>query len=518
MSEAEIEFEWDVFFCHASADKPTVRGIAERLRDRGLRVWFDEDRIVPGDHIYGKIEEGIQKSRVLVFFASEASLKSEWASLERWSASFRDPTNKERRFITIRLDHTPLPDILSGFAYVEWYAEKSSDQAFERLLNACLLIRRVPSGEITYQKVFTPGSPPAIPELLVGRNVLLSHLCDYLRSPGIHPIVVGDRGIGKTSLVRLAIKSMQLPRTSALEINTVESFDECCRHICDDLCLPYEKEIFTPASFLRTLSKSKSLAVVSIDELDDQPKDSPIVRAFAKFAKAASNHAHELEVKFVFSGIGADAHDIFKGHLSSERNLPQIRLKEISSSDLHDFLNRASSLLKIEIPKHIATAIVTEADGYPYYVHQVGFHMFAAFARDEQAEQLNDGHFMEGKKRALDAAFGHYLRRYKFTIYRLTELEKATLQAFLRTERRRLSVAELQETTAVLASTTKDRVLDAMRSLYIKEYLVHRAGDETIALKDALLKPFLSERLGIARAQSTSKRPPKGKGGQMELL
>jgi hypothetical protein len=103
MRELDSEFDWDVFLSHSSRDKPLVRSIAERLRDRGLNVWFDEKNIMLGDHIYGEIEAGIQKSRVLLFFASKASLTSEWTTLERGAASFRDPTNKHRRFITIRL-------------------------------------------------------------------------------------------------------------------------------------------------------------------------------------------------------------------------------------------------------------------------------------------------------------------------------------------------------------------------------------------------------------------------------
>lgn len=41
----------DVFLSHNSADKSSVRKLAERLRQAGLRVWFDEWIIRPGDDI-----------------------------------------------------------------------------------------------------------------------------------------------------------------------------------------------------------------------------------------------------------------------------------------------------------------------------------------------------------------------------------------------------------------------------------------------------------------------------------
>jgi len=59
-------FQYDVFLSHNSADKPRVRALAERLRSAGLRVWFDEWVIKPGDDIYLSIERGLEAARVQV--------------------------------------------------------------------------------------------------------------------------------------------------------------------------------------------------------------------------------------------------------------------------------------------------------------------------------------------------------------------------------------------------------------------------------------------------------------------
>jgi nucleotide-binding universal stress UspA family protein len=40
--------EFDVFLCHDWRDKPAVRRLAERLRERGLRPWLDERELRPG--------------------------------------------------------------------------------------------------------------------------------------------------------------------------------------------------------------------------------------------------------------------------------------------------------------------------------------------------------------------------------------------------------------------------------------------------------------------------------------
>jgi hypothetical protein len=43
------KFSYDVFLSHNAKDKPRVRRLAERLQQVGLRVWFDEWIIKPGD-------------------------------------------------------------------------------------------------------------------------------------------------------------------------------------------------------------------------------------------------------------------------------------------------------------------------------------------------------------------------------------------------------------------------------------------------------------------------------------
>ena len=94
-------FTYDVFLSHNQADKPRVQSLAERLRAAGLRVWFDEWVIQPGDDIYLAIERGLEASRTLVLCLSPAALGSDWVGLERSTALFRDPANAGRRFIPL---------------------------------------------------------------------------------------------------------------------------------------------------------------------------------------------------------------------------------------------------------------------------------------------------------------------------------------------------------------------------------------------------------------------------------
>ena len=128
-------FTYDVFLSHNTRDKPRVQALAEKLRDAGLRVWFDEWVIKPGDDIYLSIERGLEAARAQVLCLSPAALGSEWVALERSTVLFRDPTNAGRRFIPLLLTNCELPDALRRYKYVDY--RRKTKGAFAELLAAC---------------------------------------------------------------------------------------------------------------------------------------------------------------------------------------------------------------------------------------------------------------------------------------------------------------------------------------------------------------------------------------------
>src|SRR5262245_52660590 len=136
MPDSAERFDFDVFLSHSSRDKADVRAVADRLKKDGLKVWFDEWVLKPGDSIPSRIEEGLEHSRVLVLFMSANAFGSEWATLESYTFRFKDPLNKERRFIPLRLDEAPIKGSLAQFLYIDWLPE-DREQEYAKLLEAC---------------------------------------------------------------------------------------------------------------------------------------------------------------------------------------------------------------------------------------------------------------------------------------------------------------------------------------------------------------------------------------------
>lgn len=135
MTESE-RFSYDVFLSYPSGETDAVRLIANKLNQAGLRVCFEYEITKPGETVQRTVGIGIERSRTLVLFVSADSLHSDWSRAEIDTLRFRDPLNKARRFVAVRLDDTPPPVSLSEVLFVDM-RNPADTTAFELLLNAC---------------------------------------------------------------------------------------------------------------------------------------------------------------------------------------------------------------------------------------------------------------------------------------------------------------------------------------------------------------------------------------------
>ena len=84
-----------------------------------------------------KSRHGHSKTPALLLLCMSANaFGSDWTQLESHTFRFRDPLNKDRRFIPLRLDDTPIKGSLAQFLYINWLPA-SRDQEYPKLLEAC---------------------------------------------------------------------------------------------------------------------------------------------------------------------------------------------------------------------------------------------------------------------------------------------------------------------------------------------------------------------------------------------
>jgi hypothetical protein len=74
--------EYDLFISYPNEERPFVQQLVPALRDRGLRVWFDEGRLRIGDSVLRSIEDGLEHSRNFLVVVSPKAASSRWSQFE----------------------------------------------------------------------------------------------------------------------------------------------------------------------------------------------------------------------------------------------------------------------------------------------------------------------------------------------------------------------------------------------------------------------------------------------------
>ena len=287
----------------------------------------------------------------------------------------------------------------------------------------------------------TPARPISDPTYLRGRDIALRQIGRAFNSPGKHIFIFGDRGVGKTSLAQSAAVLQQSADNSPIVVaceNAAGFFDlardiakRCLptreliekRRLTENLKLslfglgydvakniehgiiPEMKTINDAALILKFVAQYHSKEPIIIIDEFDQLRGEDNKKYFADLIKQVSDQ--DINVRFIFCGIGTSLDELIGLHLSTDRYLLPVELETLSHDALWEILNAAARALDIEIGREEQIRIGLISDGFPYYVHLVGEIMFwSAFDDKDIVKTIQLKHFDDGIRGAISEAMG----------------------------------------------------------------------------------------------------------------
>jgi hypothetical protein len=112
-------YSFDAFLSHSSLDKNIADRIARRLQKQGYKIWYDKERIRPGDSIPKAIRSGLQASRYLLWCHSANSRDAQWVLSEFETMFFEEISTGVVRTIVLKLDDSPLQFDVRHKRYVD---------------------------------------------------------------------------------------------------------------------------------------------------------------------------------------------------------------------------------------------------------------------------------------------------------------------------------------------------------------------------------------------------------------
>ncbi|MEM9154067.1 MAG: COR domain-containing protein, partial [Cyanobacteria bacterium P01_F01_bin.33] len=115
------QMDFDVFLCHNSSDKPTVRQLGQDLQNRNLTIWLDEWELVPGQPWQEALEAAISQVKAAAVLVGKDGF-GPWQDREM-RAFLSEFVDREVPVIPVLLPGAPtkpdLPIFLKQFTWVD---------------------------------------------------------------------------------------------------------------------------------------------------------------------------------------------------------------------------------------------------------------------------------------------------------------------------------------------------------------------------------------------------------------
>ena len=326
-----------------------------------------------------------------------------------------------------------------------------------------------------YEEIFTPSAPMEDRNLFFGREQELVDFSRGIRRKGLHPIVIGNRGVGKTSLVKMALREYESThKIIRVTCNAKMSFHEFTASVLEqmgidrnDIERTYElaksvhgkaglfgTEIgatgdertiikksgearvkYDPWGLYNILSSSKEDLIIVLDEYDRINSNNKYSKHFheniADLMKTLADNAEFCTAKLVIVGISQSAQKLLGEHESIERSAREIYIRPLRREDINDFLTTTENDLHFEFNTVVKENIIISSNGYPYYVHLVSLQAIDSMLdRNKESRSVTINDYETGIEKAVEEAFRSVLRKYQKAIQNLNSREKLFIEKF----------------------------------------------------------------------------------------
>lgn len=134
-----------VFISHSSKDKDELEKIIPYLNGQNLPVWFDKYSISAGMSITNSVQEGIEKSSIVILWVTENFLNSNWCKYEM-NAFIKKLVEENCLLLTVlddEINESRLPLFLRDIKYIK-RNYKSVYEIAEELVKVIKKVKKLP--------------------------------------------------------------------------------------------------------------------------------------------------------------------------------------------------------------------------------------------------------------------------------------------------------------------------------------------------------------------------------------
>ncbi len=265
----------------------------------------------------------------------------------------------------------------------------------------------IDSGDMRWtamRRAFKPSQPVQDIMLFAGRSDLLRRVIRAIEDQNLHVIVYGDRGIGKTSLMKtvseLATRAHYV--VSYTSCGEDSDFNTTMRAIAEHVPLLYHRDFdpssdevvrgdtladrlpdgpFSVAQLSDLLGKIAGTRLLMIVDEFDRVESERFRSSIAELIKNLSDRS--IEVQLLIGGVAANLSELIAHVPSIRRNIIGVTIPNMTDDEIRELIRIGSETGGVRFDEAATELVVAGSAGLPYLASLIGQHATICAAEDQ---------------------------------------------------------------------------------------------------------------------------------------
>jgi Cdc6-like AAA superfamily ATPase len=240
---------------------------------------------------------------------------------------------------------------------------------------------------IRLRNAFTPAQPVVDPEMFAGRKGVLQNLIRSVEDERLHILIYGDRGVGKTSLVRMLAMTARDARYIVvyLSCGAQSEFSETFKTAAAAIPLLYHSttspissnaqggrtvadllgpDKITARQFADAVSMLVGTRVLIVLDEFDRAVSPDFRRDVAELIKSLSDMS--ARVQLVIAGVASDLADLLEYIPSVRRIVRALRIPAMNDEEVIELISNGERNSGLKFEPEATAFLISAAHGSPY--------------------------------------------------------------------------------------------------------------------------------------------------------
>lgn len=280
---------------------------------------------------------------------------------------------------------------------------------------------------VRLRTTFTPAQPVVDPQMFAGRRDILETLIRAVEDQRSHVVIYGERGAGKTSLLRMLSRAAEEAKYIVVYFScgATSDFTETFRAVSSGIPLLYHSAIspissnsevgtslldllgqgkLTPRLFGDAAAKLVGTRVIVVLDEFDRAESADFRRDVTELIKTLSDVSARLQL--VIGGVASDLVDLMEHIPSIRRSVVALRVPAMGDDEVAALVENGSKMSGVGFDADAVQLVVSAARGSPYLTSLL-CHVAGMLALDEGRIRVE----FEDISRALDDVIEDFRRR-----------------------------------------------------------------------------------------------------------